>query len=152
MDADSTVGILIISRFRVTSLGCVALSVSAVSVTVVPGSPRNFPTDSVRFRLAVGSPSISRILSPAFMPALDAGVPSIGEITVSAPSLKPTTMPSPPNLPVVPILNSSNSFGGSIIECGSNCVSMPLIAVYSISLAVRFSLVWRLVLMKARAS
>ena len=81
----------------------------------------------------VESSSIAMILSPDFRPALNAGVPSIGEITVNIPSLRPTTIPRPPNLPVVPILNSSKSLGGKTTEWGSNCESMPLIAANSIS-------------------
>jgi hypothetical protein len=45
--------------------------------------------------------SILRILSPGRMPALKAGVPSMGVITVSWLSLSPSSMPRPPKDPVV---------------------------------------------------
>ena len=47
-----------------------------------------------------------RIVHIEEIPARKAGVPSSGDMTVSIPSLIDITMPSPPNLPEVPILNS----------------------------------------------
>ena len=69
--------------------------------TLVPGSPRSFLTASSSEMPSVASPSISMILSPDSRPARNAGVPSIGAITVSIVSLMPMVMPRPPNCPAV---------------------------------------------------
>ena len=53
---------------------------------------------------------IFKIISPDFTPALNAGVSSIGDITVNAPSLIPTVIPNPPNSPEVAILISLLAF------------------------------------------
>ena len=53
-----------------------------VSVTLEPGSPRIFFTLSSRFMPLIGVPSMRVIRSPALMPALNAGVSSIGETTL----------------------------------------------------------------------
>ena len=131
----STLGIAIISLTNVTVLLVWDFLTSTISITEVEGSPLSLLTASCNDMFMVESSSIAIILSPDLRPALNAGVPSIGEITVSIPSLRPTTIPSPPNLPEVPILNSVKSLGGKTTECGSNCASIPLIAAYSISSA-----------------
>jgi len=133
---ESTLGIAIISLISVTVLLVWDFLISTISITEVEGSPLSLLTASCNDMFMVESSSIAIILSPDLRPALNAGVPSIGEITVSIPSLRPTTIPSPPNLPEVPILNSVKSLGGKTTECGSNCASIPLIAAYSISSAL----------------
>ena len=45
--------------------------------------------------------------SPALTPAFCAGVSSIGAMTLTKPFSMPTSMPSPPNWPVVPTFSSS---------------------------------------------
>ena len=80
----------------------------------------------------VRSLSILTILSPDFTPALCAGVPSIGEMTVSKSSLIVISMPSPPNSPRVLICISSNTSGVRSTVCGSSVRSMPFTAAYSI--------------------
>ena len=64
--------------------------------------------------------SILMIRSPALTPARNAGVSSIGEITLIMPSSTPTSMPRPPNLPWVEICNSLNASASRKSECGSS--------------------------------
>ena len=56
------------------------------------------------------------------MPARNAGVSSIGEITLTTPSSMPTSMPRPPNLPCVPTCSSLNASASRKAECGSRPV------------------------------
>ena len=51
-------------------------------------------------------PSIPMMRSLVLMPAREAGVPSIGEITLITPSSWVTSMPTPPNWPLVVICMS----------------------------------------------
>ena len=53
------------------------------------------------------SPSMRMIKSPLCRPAFAAGVSSIGATTLTKPSSKTTSIPKPPNLPVVPSFKSS---------------------------------------------
>ena len=57
--------------------------------------------------------------SPALIPALDAGVSSIGEITFTTPDSILTSMPNPPNSPLVSVCISSNISGDMYDEYGS---------------------------------
>ena len=63
--------------------------------------PRIFSTASFRLRPITASLSICVMMSPAWMPALAAGVSSIGETTLTSPLSIVTSMPSPPNSPFV---------------------------------------------------
>jgi hypothetical protein len=101
-----TLSILMIARVR-PSLRDGFPSRSTVMTTLVLGSPRSLFTASVSDMFIVDSSSICTIRSPAFTPALYAGVPSMGAMTVSMPSRTDITIPIPPNLPRVPIMNSS---------------------------------------------
>ena len=69
--------------------------------------------------------------SPRLMPALPAGVPGIGFMTVSAPLRMAMTMPSPPKEPRVWIFISAFICGSRRVECGSSVPSIPLTAAYS---------------------
>ena len=69
------------------------------------------------------------------MPALCAGVSSIGEMTVTNPFCMVMWMPMPVNLPLVSICRSSKASGGSSEECGSSPWSIPLMAFWIRSLA-----------------
>ena len=93
----------IIARSIVKSIGCDSFLRIIVIFTFVPGSPRILDTASSRFIPDVGSFSIIIIVSPAFIPALYAGVSSIGEMTVRALSRMPIVIPNPPKEPFVPI-------------------------------------------------
>ena len=99
-----------------------------VSSTDDPGLPRIFSTalDSGMPRVAVSS--ILTIRSPALMPALNAGVSSIGETTRMTPSSTPTSIPRPPKRPWVSTCNSWNASASRKSECGSRPRTIPLIA------------------------
>ncbi len=66
--------------------GLLSPSRTKVSSIPVPGLPRMMFTASSMVMLSVDCLLILRMISPALTPALSAGVPSIGAITVSAPS------------------------------------------------------------------
>ena len=88
----------IISRVISSSIG------SSPALTMVmfigsPGFPRICSTASLRVAPNKDLPSISVIKSPAWIPALLAGVLSIGEITFTKPSSIVTSMPKPPYSP-----------------------------------------------------
>ena len=72
-----------------------------VSVKEVLGFPLIIFTESSMFIPIVAVSLIFKMISPAFIPALSAGVPEIGAITVSAPSFIPMEIPNPPNSPFV---------------------------------------------------
>ena len=74
----------------------------------VPGTPRIFLTAFSTLMSLVLSPSTLRIRSPALIPARQAGVSSIGEITVRTSFLRPIVMPRPPNSPLVSTCISLN--------------------------------------------
>ena len=76
-----------------------------VTVTLDPLGPRIIRTAS---RRSLASwPSTLMMRSPASMPALCAGVSSIGEMTVTNPSRMVMWIPMPVNLPLVSICRSS---------------------------------------------
>ena len=54
------------------------------------------------------------------MPALDAGVSSIGDMTFTTPASIVTSIPSPPNSPLVSVCISSKVFGDMYPEYGSS--------------------------------
>ncbi|EKD68544.1 MAG: hypothetical protein ACD_47C00556G0002 [uncultured bacterium] len=83
------------------SLGSLKSGRQMVSVIFEPFLPRILLTASCRFILSASSPSILIILSPDLMPALSAGVLSIGETTVRILFLIDMTMPTPSNSPDV---------------------------------------------------
>jgi hypothetical protein len=72
-----------------------------LSSTLVPFSPRIFFIASSSERPSVEAPSILMIRSPPWMPARHAGVPSMGEITVTQLSRIPIEIPIPPKEPCV---------------------------------------------------
>ena len=80
-----------------------------VSVIGVFGLPRIFFTASFSVMPFTGVSSSLMIRSPGLMPALSAGVSSIGETTLTKPSSMPTSMPRPPNWPCVPTCSSRNA-------------------------------------------
>ena len=90
-----------------------------VITTFSPLGPRIFLTAFQSIISLVDSPSIFIITSPVLIPALYAGVFSIGEITVRRPFGMLITIPIPPNLPFVSIFKSSRASGGMNEECGS---------------------------------
>ncbi|MOA17189.1 hypothetical protein D3C78_1374350 [compost metagenome] len=96
-----------------------------------PGLPRMLSTASFIDWPLVGLPSICTIRSPGWMPARAAGVSSMGETTLMKPSSVPTSMPRPPNSPLVLSCSSENSCGSRYAECGSRLLSMPLMAFSS---------------------
>ncbi len=82
-----------------------------VRVIREPALPRMLSTASVIDWPLVGLPSICTIRSPGWMPARAAGVSSIGETTLMKPSSLPTSMPRPPNSPLVLSCSSAKSSG-----------------------------------------
>ena len=62
------------------------------------------------------------------MPALEAGVLSIGDITFTTPASIPTSIPSPPNFPLVSVCISLKISGLIYAEYGSSDCKTPLIA------------------------
>ena len=69
-------------------------------------------------------------MSLALIPTLDAGVSSIGDITVNLFSLTPMTMPSPPNVPLVSTKNSSISSGKINEEYSSTSARIAFATIY----------------------
>ena len=90
-----------VSRVSVTSIGSFTLLRRSVSLIGEPTLPRIFSTASCRVRPCTGSPSSAKIRSPDWMPALEAGVSSIGDTTLMTPFSIVTSMPRPPNSPRV---------------------------------------------------
>ena len=82
----------------------------SVMVMGLLGLPRISFTASSRRMSLVGVSPILMIRSPAFTPALAAGVPSMGETTFTKPSSVPISMPSPPNSPCVLTCSSLKAF------------------------------------------
>ncbi len=105
-----TLRTLITARVSLTSNGWPP-SRTSVRLMVLPGLPRILAMASIIDRPLVGCPSILTIRSPASMPALDAGVSSIGDTTLMKPSSMPTSMPSPPNSPLVLSCSSAKASG-----------------------------------------
>ena len=109
-------------------IGSGSPSLRMLIVTLVPFGPLMSFTASMRLMSLVEVSSIITILSPARMPARNAGVSSMGAMTVSIPSLIPMVMPMPWNSPWVSICISLYMSGVMKELCGSREVSMPLIA------------------------
>ena len=95
------------ARVILTTIGWLASLRERVRVMVVPGLPRIFFTASLTFMPRVDAPSIFTIKSPLFTPARSAGVSSIGATTLIKPSSAPTSMPKPPNSPLVDSFRSA---------------------------------------------
>ena len=89
------------SRVTSTSIGFSASLRRMVSLILVFTGPRIFSTAWLRVRPCTCSPSSLVMRSLARMPALAAGVSSIGATTLIRPSCMVTSMPSPPNSPRV---------------------------------------------------
>ena len=106
---DFTLCTRMMARVSVTTIGAVSFLREMVSVICVFGLPRIFFTASVSVMPFTGISSSLTIRSPGLMPALNAGVSSIGEITLTKPSSMPTSMPRPPNWPCVPTCSSLNA-------------------------------------------
>ena len=90
--------------------GLVSPFLTIVKTIFVFGFPLIKETASSIVILRVDLSFIFRIISPAFIPALYAGVSSIGDMTVSTPFLIPTVIPRPPNSPLVCICISLKAF------------------------------------------
>ena len=89
-----------------TTKGAVSPSLKTVSLISVFGRPRISFTASPKLIPLVALSSIFIIKSPALIPALAAGVSSIGATTLIRPSCVPTSIPNPPNSPWVPTCKS----------------------------------------------
>jgi len=89
------------SRLRVYADSSASPSRRILNETCVPLGPRSLARASSIDIPIVSCPSISAMTSPARIPARKAGVPSIGEMTVSAFSSPRSeiTIPSPENEP-----------------------------------------------------
>jgi hypothetical protein len=110
----------------------------------VPGSPRMRSTASDRPMVTVDSSSTWTMRSPASMPALAAGLPSITRMTVICVSRMPTSIPRPPKLPLVLVFMVSKSSGRSRLVCGSSVPSTPSTIAYSaVRCSSSLSTVWR---------
>ena len=83
------------SRTTVILSGSVTPSRRTVSMMEELAGPRIFSTASRSVSPCTGSPSRCEMRSPARMPALTAGVSSIGEITLMSSFSIVTSMPSP---------------------------------------------------------
>ncbi len=97
------------SRISLNSSGLSSFLRAIVSTIGVRGLPRISLTASGSVMPRVTLSSIFTIRSPALMPARDAGVSSIGEMTLMSPSSAPTSMPRPPNSPCVLLCMSLNA-------------------------------------------
>ena len=98
------------ARCKVTSKGG-CLPRRTVSTILELTGPRILSTASDSVRPMIGLLSIWTIRSPGWMPALAAGVPSMGDTTLITPFSIVTSMPSPPNSPLVCTCMSSHSLG-----------------------------------------
>ena len=92
---------VITARAMLTSMGSSLPTRRRVSAMLVLTGPRIRSTASDRLRPRTGSSSMWVITSPARMPARWAGVSSIGETTLTRPFSIVTSMPRPPNSPLV---------------------------------------------------
>ena len=114
------------SRTIVISIGLSAPSRRMVSLIGVLTRPRIFSTASFSVRPRTSSPSISEMKSPASTPALAAGVSSIGVMTLTSSFSIVTSMPRPPNSPLVWTRMSLRGFGIQVgrmrIERGQHAV------------------------------
>ncbi|MNC90057.1 hypothetical protein D3C83_61040 [compost metagenome] len=93
----------------VTTIGFVSPLRTMVSMICVLGLPRMRLTASVSVMPLTEASSSLTIRSPGLMPAREAGVSSMGAITLTNPSSIPTSIPRPPNSPWVPTCNSLNA-------------------------------------------
>ena len=109
---DLTGEMVMVSRVSLTSNGSAVPSRCRVRVMSEPTGPRIRSTASFRVRPWTLSPSTWVMKSPGWTPARSAGVPSIGETTLTTPFSWVTSMPRPPNSPLVWTRMSSNSSGG----------------------------------------
>ena len=105
---DST---LMTSRTRVTSSGS-SPSRRKVTETEVPMAPRSFSDTWVTVRPEAFWPSMAEMMSPAWTPARAAGLPSIGEMTLTRPPSAVIVRPTPEYSPEVRSCRSSNPCGG----------------------------------------
>ena len=83
-----------------------------VIVTCESGFPLIRSTASLRFLPSIGSLLMWVMKSPAITPAFCAGVSSIGLITLITPFSIVTSIPIPPNSPLVSFCKLSKSLGG----------------------------------------
>ncbi|MFO1037029.1 MAG: hypothetical protein U1E45_09305 [Geminicoccaceae bacterium] len=93
--------ILITARFSVTSIGSSLPSRSRRRPISESMGPRIFSTASLSVMPSTGSPSMCVMKSPDLMPAVNAGVSSMGDTTLTRPFSIVTSMPRPPNSPRV---------------------------------------------------
>ena len=110
-----------------------------VNTKEVLGFPLMSFTESSMFIPIVALSSIFKMISPDFTPALNAGVPSIGAMTVNAPSFIPIEMPSPPNSPLVCTERSLYDFVSINVEWASRFVISPLRALSTRSVVLMSS-------------
>ena len=96
-----------------------------VRVTLVFSGPLIFFTASWMVMPFVIWPSIFRIRSPALSPALNAGVSSMGETTVSWSFCMAITIPSPPKVPLVSTCSSLYCSGVMKALWGSSDLIIP---------------------------
>ena len=94
------------------SKGSSSKFLTIVSDTSEPTGPLILSTASDKERPRIASPSTWVIKSPDCIPASDAGVPSIGETTLTNPSSWVTSIPKPPKAPFVSTCISSKFSGG----------------------------------------
>ena len=94
------------SLVNVSLSGVSSPSRRIVRIILLPGSPRINLTESFKVMPFTGLSSSLTIRSPVFIPAFCAGVSSIGETTFIKPFSIVTSIPRPPNCPVVPSFNS----------------------------------------------
>ena len=106
--ADLTDSTRMIARVIGTS-NCGRLVRAIVSTTLLPGGPRRRRTTSPISIPTIACPSALTMRSPGSMPAAAAGVPSIAETTCGTPSSTETSMPIPPNWPLVVAISSRYS-------------------------------------------
>ena len=100
---------LIMSRMIETSKGSSTSSRTTVMTISEPTGPRIISTASSSVRPSTLSPSTWVMKSPGSIPALSAGVSSMGETTLTKPSSCVTSIPRPPNSPWVWVRMSSKS-------------------------------------------
>ena len=122
---DLTERIRITSRIIATSKGCsTPPRCTVITISELTG-PRMRSTASPRVKPKTCSPSMPIIKSPDCIPALCAGVSSIGDTTFTKPFSIVTSIPSPPNSPRVCTCISPYAFGLRNDEWGSSELSIP---------------------------
>ncbi len=128
-----------LARDNVNSSGFGSGLRAMVIFTGVPTRPRMRSMVSLRFSEFTGTSSTARIRSPASTPARNAGVSSIGVMTLTTPFSSATSMPTPEYSPVVLMRISSNCSGSRNAECGSRSAIRPRIAASISSWSEMFS-------------